>query len=102
MVDKKPWVIIDNEAKKALHEAFIYIRKDSLQNAEKVKNKILATIKELPENPKKHNPDKYRIKNDNNSFRAYEIYKYRVTYHVSTEEIRVIRIRHTKMNPIEY
>ena len=72
-----------------------------MQNAEKVKAKILASIKELVKNPERHGPDKYRL-NNNGSFRAYEIYKYRITYHVSGDEIHVIRIRHTKMNPLEY
>lgn len=80
----------------------IYIRKDSLQNAEKVRIKILASIKELAKKPGHHDPDKYRIKNVGGSYRAYEIYKYRITYHESATEIRIIRIRHTKMNPLLY
>jgi addiction module RelE/StbE family toxin len=101
MVSKKLKVVIDNEAKKSLQEAYRYIKKDSLQNAEKVKAKILASIKELVKNPERHGPDKYRLNNDG-SYRAYEIYKYRITYHVAQDEIHVIRIRHTKMNPLEY
>lgn len=93
--------MIENEAKLQLRKAYIYIKKDSLQNAEKVKSKILASIKELIKNPEKHASDKYRLDKDL-SFRAYEIYKYRVTYHVSADEIRIIGIRHTKMNPLEY
>jgi plasmid stabilization system protein ParE len=94
-------IIIDNDAKRALREAYTYIKKDSLQNAEKVKCKMLASINELVKNPVKYAPDKYRFDNDL-SFRAYEICKYRITYHISPEEIRIIRIRHTKMNPLEY
>ena len=101
MVNKKLKVVIDHEAKKSLREAFEYIKKDSLQNAGKVKSNILDSIKELITNPNRHNPDKYRLNNDG-SYRAYEIYSYRITYHVSADEIRVIRIRHTKMNPLEY
>ncbi|MCH5596582.1 type II toxin-antitoxin system RelE/ParE family toxin [Niabella ginsengisoli] len=95
-------MIIDVEAQKQLREIYIYIRKSSLQNAEKVKNRILATIKELPKNPERHNPDKYRMKNEDGSYRAYEVYKYRIAYHVSAQEIRVIQIRHTSMKPKEY
>ena len=92
---------IDNEAKESLKEVYNFIKKDSLQNAENVRNKILASIKDLLNNPEKYPPDKYRFNNDP-SYRAYEIYKYRISYHVSPQEIRVIRIRHTKMNPQEY
>jgi len=101
MVSKKLNVVIDNAAKRYLQEACRYIKKDSLQNAEKVKAKILASIKELIKNPLRHAPDRYRSNNDG-SYRAYEIYKYRITYHVSADEIHVIRIRHTKMTPLEY
>jgi plasmid stabilization system protein ParE len=94
-------ILIDNEAKESLNEAYNFIKKDSLQNAENVKDKILASIKDLLKNPEKHPRDKYRFNNDK-SYPAYEIYNYRISYHVSTEEIRIIRIRHTKMNPQEY
>lgn len=73
----------------------------SLQNAEKVKAKILTSIKELAMNPERHPLDKYRL-NNNGSYRAYEIYKYRITYQVSAEVIHILRIRHTKMNPLKY
>ncbi len=101
MVKKEIRIIIDDEAKDSLHKAYRYIKKDSFQNAEKVRNKILVAIKELGKNPERHGPDKYRIGNDG-SYRAFEIYKYRITYHASGDEIRIIRIRHTKMNPLEY
>lgn len=93
--------VIDNEAKSALRHLHNYIKKDSLQNADKVRKKILSSIKELTKNPEQHPPDKYRTNNDG-SYRAYEIYKYRIAYHVSIHEIRILRIRHTKMNPTDY
>lgn len=98
---KKLRIVIDNEAKKSLRQAYQYIKKDSLSNAEKVRKKILSSIKALTKNPKRHAPDKFRKDNDGD-FRAYEIYKYRITYHIGNDEIHVIPIRHAKMNPIEY
>lgn len=94
-------VVIDNEAKISLRQIYNYIQKDSIQNAEKIRMEILSSINALIKNPKQHAPDEYRESNDG-SYRAYEIYKYRITYHVGTTEIRVIRIRHTKMNPLGY
>jgi plasmid stabilization system protein ParE len=47
MVEKQLKVIIDAEAKRLLREAYEYIRRDSFQNAEKVKAAILSSIKEL-------------------------------------------------------
>lgn len=101
MVTRNFKVVIDNVAKQQLKKAYNYIRKDSLQNAEKIKARILASIKELIKNPEKNAPDKYCIDNDK-SYRAYEIYNYRITYHISDSEIRIVRVRHTKMNPLNY
>jgi plasmid stabilization system protein ParE len=98
MVKIRPKVIIDNLAKAQLKEAYAYIKLDSPKNAEKVKAKILASIMELTDHPEKHPKDKYRLNNDG-SYRAFEIYKYRVSYHISQEQITVIMIRHTKMEP---
>ena len=68
MVEKSRQIVIDNEARNALREAYLYIKKDSAQNAEKVKTKILTSIKDLAKNPEKHNPDKYRIHNEENAY----------------------------------
>lgn len=101
MVNKEMKIIIDDAAKKLLSEAYQFIKKDSPQNAVKVKNKILDSFKLLAKHPERHPPDKYRNNNDG-SFRAYEIYSYRISYHVSPSAIRILRIRHTRMNPLEY
>lgn len=77
MVKSKPRIVIENIAK------------------------ILASIKELAARPEKHPTDKYCLKKDG-SYRAFEIYKYRISFHVSQEQITVIMIRHTKMEPKSY
>lgn len=99
---KKLRIVIDNEAKKSLRKAYEYIKKDSLSNAEKVRQKILSSIKVLARNPGQHGLDKYRKDNDALLEPTYEVYKYRITYHLGEDEIHIIRIRHTKMNPLEY
>jgi plasmid stabilization system protein ParE len=98
MVKSKPKIVIDNLAKAQLKEAYNYIRLDSPKSAEKVNAKILASIRELADHPERHPKDKYRLNNDG-SYRAFEIYKNRVSYHVSQEQITVIMIRHTRMEP---
>ena len=101
MVNAARKIIIDNEAKIALKEAYEYTKKDSFQNAEKVKTRILKSIEKLIKYPTKYPPDRFRMDKDI-CFRAYEIFRYRITYHVSDSEIRIIRIRHTSRNPLEY
>lgn len=101
MVKKHLKIIIANEAKKQLREAFSYISKDSEQNAVKVNVAILNSIKDLIFFPEKYPPDKYKLNNDG-KFRAYELYKYRISYHISDEQITIIRVRHVRMNPLQY
>lgn len=101
MVKSKPKIVIDNLAKVQLQEAYNYISLDSLKGAEKVKSKIAKTIKELADHPEKYPADKYRLSNDG-SYRVFEIYKYRVSYHVSEKQITVVRVRHTSMEPKPY
>jgi plasmid stabilization system protein ParE len=84
-----------------LIKAIEYIEEESPQNAEKVKNNLLTEISKLKAHPEKFNPDKYHLNNDG-SFRAFELYRYRVSYRYTKNEIRIIRIRHTKRNPKNY
>ena len=98
MVKKVLWSI---EAKKQLKDAYEYIREDSLQNAIKVRKEIVESVRNLPQHPEKYNPDKYKYSNDG-SYRAFERHRYRISYRVLENEIRILRIRHTSMESLEY
>jgi addiction module RelE/StbE family toxin len=90
--------------KKALAElkkAFEYIGRDSLEAARKVTKDILDTTETLGENPKKFPADKYKTHNDG-SFRAFEVHNYRVAYQIAKNEIRILRVRHVRMEPLEF
>jgi plasmid stabilization system protein ParE len=91
----------DKQATVQLSKAISYIRKDSPQNADKVKKEILEKISELPEAPEIHPPDKYKINNTGN-FRAFDLHRYRISYLVKDNEIIIARIRHTSMKPLPY
>ncbi len=101
MVKKTLKLVIDDEAKAQLREAYKYIKKDPLQNADKVRRGIVASFHAVLQNIELHAPDKYKNDNDG-SYRAYEIFHYRISYHVSKTQITIVRIRHTKMNPLMY
>lgn len=58
MVKGKPKIVIDNLAKIQLKEAYEFIKLDSPKNAEKVKTKILTSIKKLTDHPERYHPDK--------------------------------------------
>ncbi|HMO63150.1 MAG TPA: type II toxin-antitoxin system RelE/ParE family toxin [Ferruginibacter sp.] len=78
-----------------------YIGENSPQNALKVVNDIIAAMEKITANPEYYNPDKYKIDNDG-SYRAFEKHRYRIVYRYQKNIIRVLRIRHTKMEPRNY
>ena len=84
-----------------LKQIFEYIREHSLESAKKIINDILDTAENLPNNPKKFPADKYKLNNDG-SFRAFELHNYRVAYQNASNEIRILRVRHVRMEPLEF
>ena len=78
-----------------------FIRSDSPKNAEKFAVEILKKIEELSSDPARYPPDKFKRNNDG-SYRAFEIHHYRVAYRISPSEIRVIRFRHTSLEPSDH
>jgi plasmid stabilization system protein ParE len=98
MVREIRWPLL---AQRQLWKAYQYILLDSYQNAEKVKNDILLSTRNLPANPEMYPPDKYRLNNDG-SFRAYELHRYRIAYRITEKEIIIVRVRHTSMEPKQY
>ena len=91
----------NRRALKQFDDAIEHIESETPAGAEKVRTDILLRIDSLALNPGKYNPDKYKSGNDG-SFRAFELHHYRVSYRHIKNEIRIIRIRHTKKNPIQY
>lgn len=94
-------VVWSKNAENQLKEIYQYIKSESVQNAEQVKSKIFQSTLPLSENPERYPVDKYKRNNDG-SFRAYEIYSFRISYHIATSEIVILRIRNTKMKPRTY
>lgn len=101
MVNKPLKIIWSNDSKNALKLIYDFIKKDSLKNAIIVRNKIVAATKELKLYPYRYPADKLRLENDGN-FRAFVIFHYRISYQISEDEIFIIRIRHTSMEPLDY
>lgn len=101
MVDKPLPIIWDKEAISYLKAAIKFIHKDSPQNALLVKEKVLSAVSQIPENPVRYPADKYRVDNDGN-YRAFEIYRFRIAYFIEIDRIRIIRVRHTSQEPLDY
>jgi len=89
-------------AKTELKKIIDYVKKDSSQNAIKIKSEVLQKVSELLKYPEKYPPDKFRLLNLDKKFRAFEIHKIRISYYINTDQIMIIRIRHTKQEPLFY
>jgi plasmid stabilization system protein ParE len=101
MVMKNRKISWDKQAINYFREAIRYIRKDSPQNADKVKKEILEKISELSKRPEIHSVDKYKV-SDKGNFRAFELHRLRIAYLVKEDEIIIARIRNTKQEPLDY
>jgi plasmid stabilization system protein ParE len=99
MVKKK--VVWDRLARASLKEAYTYIKRDSLIQAERVKQEIIASTKKIAEQPEMHPPDKYR-KDKDTRFRSFAKFNYRISYFITEDAIRIIRLRHVKQEPRDY
>ena len=53
-------IVWDEFARTSMREAYHFIRKDSLQQAEKVIQEILTATGKLADNPQMYPPDRYR------------------------------------------
>lgn len=80
---------------------FKYISEDSPQNAGKVVKDIIAAAEKAITTPEIYPPDKNKKDNDG-SYRAFEIHRYRIVYRVTKDTVRVLRVRHTKREPKAY
>lgn len=85
-----------------LEKAINFIRKDSDKNADIVAKAILNIIEKAAKFPEHFPPDKYKTNNTYHSFRAFEIYSFRVSYYYNDEILRIVRIRHTRQKPLTY
>ena len=97
-VIKLVWTLRAQQHMTALYR---YISKDSPQNAVKVINDIISATEKALLNPEYYNRDKFKIANDG-SYRAFEKHHYRIVYRFQKNIIRVLRVRHTSMEPKKY
>lgn len=94
-------VIWTKQAVRQLNAAITYIRKDSAQNADTIKDQILKKINALSDDKVVHRKDPCKINNDG-SYLYFEVMKYRIAYYTEPNTVFIIRIRHTGMEPRLY
>jgi plasmid stabilization system protein ParE len=96
-MDERPHQVIwSKRADKQLYEAFKYIAKDSVVNAQKVVLDIQKAVEKVSRNPASRSLDKYKRNNDGN-YRYFIKHHYRVSYRMASyNRIYIVRLRHTK------
>lgn len=98
---EKVVVIWDINVEENLKNLYEYIAEQSIIQANKVINAIIEAAESLIENLEKYPLDKFKTQNDN-SYRAFEIYNIRVSYRFINNKIFILRVRHVKQNPLFY
>ena len=101
MVSKHYDVVWTKRSQQHMRQAYDYISGDSIQNAIKVLEDIVAAVNKANTNPEFYGPDKYKQNNDG-SYRAFEKHRYRIAYRFIGKVIRVLRVRHTSREPKIY
>ncbi len=98
---RKRKVTWGKQAAREFNAAIKFIRKESEQNADKVKEIILSKINDLSDERVVHRKDPYK-KNNDGKYLYFEILRYRIVYYAEPGEVIIIRIRHTKREPKNY
>lgn len=98
MVTKHLEIVWTKQAKNQLREIYNYISQESVQNAIKVINDLTQAVENIVKYPEKHKIDQYKKDNDG-TYRAFEKHHFRISYRNENQIIRILRVRHTKMNP---
>ncbi|ARS40801.1 hypothetical protein CA265_14505 [Sphingobacteriaceae bacterium GW460-11-11-14-LB5] len=98
MVTNNIEIVWTKPAQNQLREIYKYISKESIQNATRVINDLTHAVANIANHPEKHKIDQYKTDNDG-TYRASEKHHFRVSYRNENQIIRILRIRHTKMNP---
>lgn len=104
MVKQKSYSIIwDRIALEQFNDILDFLSLQSVQAPKIVKEGILSHIEDLKRNPFIFEFDQLKD-NPNKEYRAFVIYNYRITYQIkeASNEIRVLRIRHTSREPFGY
>lgn len=85
-------------ARKQFKSILLNLNNESPFGAKIVLDTILDRVAQLPRHPEMYPADKLREDQDN-SFRAFTVFSYRITYRITTSAIIVYRIRHSSREP---
>lgn len=99
MVKKHYKVVWDDEAKASLRRVYNYIKKrESPQQATKVRTEISELAKSLGFMPRKYTRDPFMEK-DRRDIRFKAIWSYKLVYEVTEDAVVILDVIHTSRNP---
>lgn len=84
----------------AIHR-YILEESQSLEIADKVVKSLFDSTQLLETRWEIYARDKLKQNNDG-SYRAYVKYHYRISYRIVQDLVRILRVRHTSREPLEY
>ncbi len=94
MVNEVYQVVWTKQAQLHLRYLYGHICEDSPKNAYKVLEDITGLVNNAASYPTSHPLDKFKLNNDG-TYRSFVKHSYRVSYRVTDNIIRVLRVRHT-------
>lgn len=96
-------IVWDLEVVSDFKEILTWLQNQNSQAPKLVKKAVFERINLLKTNPFLFEQDRLKRPPDE-TFRAFSIYNYRVTYQIVPEkkEVRILRIRHSGREPLEY
>lgn len=85
-------------ARKQFRTIILNLSEESPVGAKIVLDTVLDRVAQIPQHPEMYPADKLR-KDHDNSFRAFTVFSYRITYRIKATAIIIYRIRHTSREP---
>ena len=99
-MNKARKIIWSYKSKESLNNIYEYIKNDSLQNAKKVKRRIVEIVSDLLIFPEKYSRGPFLDKTIGN-FRFAVIWRYKIIYEITDNNIIILDIFHTAQSPIK-
>ena len=101
MAKKEVNIVWSKSASRHFLEILEFLSLHSEQATSIIGNAILNEIDFLAKTPMSHPEDRFKKRNDG-TFRACVIFSYRISYKIDGTTIKIVRIRHTSRQPLEF
>jgi plasmid stabilization system protein ParE len=102
VVKRKAYTILwDDIALRELDRELHYLQKRSVDAPRIIADGILDKVKTIKIDPYICEADRLKLVNDG-TYRAFIVFRYRVSYRILKDAIHILRIRHSSREPLEH